>query len=96
MDLPRTRDTNQLPLFTGEDRPRRFPRTRVALAHYDATSEARCFEFNASLDIFLAADKAALDIVREAFFLDTADRNRRDQAMGAQLDWLREWVAQDD
>jgi hypothetical protein len=89
--------TDQLPLFTGEDRPRRFPRTRVALAHYDATYEARCFEHNAlSLEAFMAVDKAALDLVREAFFLDTADRNRRDQAMGAQLDWLREWVAQDD
>ena len=87
---------DQLPLSTGDDHPRRYPRTRIALAHYDNTWEARAVEHNADMAAWTAADRAALNLVREAFFLDTADRNNRDQAMAAQLDWLREWVAEDD
>lgn len=68
-------------------------RTRAALAHYDATSEARAIEHNADMAAWAAAEKAAINEVRRAFHADTADRNRLDQAMSAQLDWLREWVA---
>lgn len=67
--------------------------TRIALAEYDATFEARAIKHNADTTAWDAAEKSARDAVREAFAKDTADRNTREQAMQAQLSWIREWVA---
>jgi hypothetical protein len=72
-----------------------FSRTRAALAHYDATYEVRAIEHNDDMAAWAAAERAALDEVRRAFCADTCDRNRLDQAMGAQIDWLREWASRE-
>lgn len=70
-----------------KDEPLNLLRTRDALAAYDAGWEQR-----ASRDTYKAEEAAALLAVREAFAADTADRNTREQAMQAQLEWIREWA----
>lgn len=72
----------------------RFARTREALVKYDGGEEAReacwsAIETDADLLACDRMDKAALDEVREAFALDTADCNSRDQAMIAGLRFMR-------
>lgn len=71
--------------------PADFTRTRAAIAAYDAGWERRAMLPTAAHQ---AAEADALRAVREAFAADTADRNTRDQAMQAQLSWIREWATQ--
>jgi hypothetical protein len=72
----------------------KLDRTREALAEYDHTKPDRDqkwdkIETSADVNACVAADDAALTKVREAFALDTADRNSRDNAMIATLDFIR-------
>ena len=69
-------------------------RTRAALAEYDQAKPHRDkawdnVETSADVNACVAAEEAALTKVREAFALDTADRNSRDNAMIATLDFIR-------
>ena len=68
-----------------------FTRTRAAIAAYDAGWERRAMLPTAAHQ---AAEVEAQRPVREAFAADTADRNTREQAMQAQLQWIREWATQ--
>ena len=70
-----------------------LPRTRAALAHYDATYEARAIEHNADLTAWAAAEKAVLDDVRRVLFEETSDRNRLGTVMAVPLLILREIAA---
>ena len=70
-----------------------LPRTRAALAHYDATYEERAITHNADMTAWAAAEKAVLDDVRRALFEETSDRNRLGTVMAVPLPILREIVA---
>jgi hypothetical protein len=69
-------------------------RTREALAEYDQAKPHRDkawdkAETSADVNACVAADAAALTKVREAFALDTADRNSHDNVMITTLDFIR-------
>lgn len=70
-----------------------FSHARAALARYDATWEERAIAHNADMAAWRAADKAAADEVRRAFFEATSDRNRLDTVMSVSVESLRKWIA---
>lgn len=74
-------------------------RTRAALSVYDGGQHTRNEQWNrcrtnADVGRAQAADREAADLVREAFALDTADRNARENAYLIHPDspWLRQLV----
>ena len=69
-------------------------RTREALAEYDQAKPQRDkawenVECDQDVYLLMSAEEFALKQVREAFALDTTDRNSRDNAMIATLDFIR-------
>lgn len=71
-----------------------FDNTKVALIEYDAGAAIRAQKWNAvesdqDVDDCELADHEALCKVREAFFLDTASYNRRDNVMQLPIDFMR-------
>lgn len=76
-----------------------FSRTRNALAEYDKTQADVVLPAFAAAktdaDVRQAAllDSQSVDAVRDAFALDTADRNSPENARLAGIKWLRQLVA---
>ena len=76
-----------------------FTRTRAALAEYDSGEPARRAvwygEFATDADDFRAeaADKAALDKVRAAFYQDTKEINSHENCMRVDLGFMRQCAA---
>lgn len=73
---------------------RTFEHTRKALEHYDFTAPTRAMSWDyveCADDVMAceAADKEALDLVREAFYLDTHDINSKDNCMRVDIDFMR-------
>lgn len=67
-----------------------FSRTRTALRVHDAAIEALfATETQADADRALVALDVSERAVRAAFADDTSDRNRRDVAMLAPVEWVR-------
>ena len=79
--------------------PLNLDRTRTALAEYDVGTPMRLEAWGEALTIAQmeacqTADHNALVAVREAFALDSADRNSRERAMLIDVATLRRWCAE--
>jgi len=79
-------------------KPLNLTRTRAALAAYEVSQSRRADNWaraatRRAVARCGAADAAALAFVREAFYLDTSDRNTREQAFTADLWFIRELCA---
>lgn len=78
------------------DAPDQFARTIAALKAWDDAWEIRAMRYATAAQDEIASvrelEKQEADVVREAFALDSADRNRRDQAYLIHPDypWFRD------
>lgn len=78
--------------------PRKFTNTATALAVYDGSAAARCAAWdkvvcNDDVNTCVAADAAALALVQDAFYTDTADINGRDNCALVDIEFMRRMVA---
>lgn len=76
---------------------RTFENTRKALVEFDEMAAQRAhawttIETNDEVEACAAADTAALNKVREAYYLDTKDINSRENCMRVDLEFMRKMV----
>lgn len=81
-------------------KPKKFTKTREALAKYDESQPARDQAWARAMsnsDVAMAqkADQEALDLVRKAFLEDTSDRNTWDQVKVVDIHFMRRMTAKE-